>query len=46
MGARRQQIYKAVFRAESGDLTRLREDCAASLENVALKKDPKRKVST
>ena len=35
MDARRQQIYNAVFRAENGTLTRLREDRAISLEDVA-----------
>ncbi len=34
MDARRQQIYNAVFRAENGTLTRLREDRAISLEDV------------
>lgn len=35
MDARRSQIYNAVFRAESGKLTRLREDRAISLEEAA-----------
>ena len=35
MDARRQQIYNAVFLAESGELTRLREDRAVSLEDAA-----------
>ena len=35
MDARRQQIYNAVFRAENGVLTRLREDRAISLEEAA-----------
>ena len=35
MDARRQQIYNAVFRAEGGTLTRLREDRAVSLEEAA-----------
>ncbi len=35
MDARRQQIYNAVFLAESGELTRLREDLAVSLEDAA-----------
>lgn len=35
MDARRQQIYNAVFRAENGNLTRLREDRAVSLEDAA-----------
>ena len=35
MDARRQQIYNAVFLAESGELTRLREDRAISLEDAA-----------
>ena len=35
MDARRQQIYNAVFLAESGELTRLREDRAVSLEEAA-----------
>ena len=34
MDARRQQIYNAVFRAENGVLTRLREDRAISLEDA------------
>lgn len=34
MDARRQQIYNAVFRAEAGELTRLREDRAVSLEEA------------
>ena len=35
MDARRQQIYNAVFLAEGGELTRLREDRAVSLEDAA-----------
>ena len=35
MDARRQQIYNAVFLAEGGTLTRLREDRAISLEDAA-----------
>ncbi len=35
MDARRQQIYHAVFLAEGGELTRLREDRAVSLEEAA-----------
>ena len=35
MDARRSQIYNAVFRAEGGRLTRLREDRAISLEDAA-----------
>lgn len=35
MDARRQQIYNAVFRAEQGVLTRLREDRAISLAEAA-----------
>lgn len=35
MDARRQQIYNAVFQAESGQLTRLREDRAISLADAA-----------
>lgn len=35
MDARRQQIYNAVFLAENGTLTRLREDRAISLEEAA-----------
>ena len=35
MDARRQQIYNAVFLAEGGALTRLREDRALSLEEAA-----------
>ena len=35
MDARRQQIYSAVFRAEGGALTRLREDRAISLEDAS-----------
>lgn len=35
MDARRSQIYNAVFLAESGALTRLREDRAISLEDAA-----------
>lgn len=35
MDARRQQIYNAVFLAEGGELTRLREDRALSLEEAA-----------
>ena len=36
MDARRQQIYNAVFVAEGGTLTRLREDRAISLEDAAV----------
>ncbi len=35
MDARRQQIYNAVFLAEGGELKRLREDRAISLEEAA-----------
>lgn len=35
MDARRRQIYHAVFRADNGSLSRLREDCAVSLEDAA-----------
>lgn len=35
MDARRQQIYNAVFLADGGELTRLREDRAISLEEAA-----------
>lgn len=35
MDARRQQIYNAVFRAQAGELTRLRPDRALSLEEAA-----------
>ena len=35
MDARRQQIYHALFRAEDGRVTRLTEDCAISLEELA-----------
>ena len=35
MDARRQQIYNAVFLADDGELTRLREDRAISLEEAA-----------
>lgn len=35
MDARRQQIYNAVFRAENGTLSRVREDRAVSLEDAA-----------
>ncbi len=35
MDARRRQIYNAVFRAEGGELIRLREDRAVSLEEAA-----------
>lgn len=35
MDARRQQIYNAVFQAEGGSLTRLREDRAISLADTA-----------
>jgi len=35
MDARRQQIYNAVFQADGGTLTRLREDRAVSLEDAA-----------
>ena len=35
MDARRQQIYNAVFQADGGELVRLREDRAVSLEDAA-----------
>ena len=35
MDARRQQIYHALFRAENGRVTRLTQDCAVSLEELA-----------
>ena len=35
MDARRQQIYHALFRGESGRVTRVTEDCAISLEELA-----------
>ena len=35
MDARRQQVYNAVFRAENGGITRLCEDRAVSVEQVA-----------
>lgn len=35
MDARRQQIYHALFRAEGGRVTRLTQDCAISLEELA-----------
>ena len=35
MDARRQQIYHALFRAEDGRVTRLTQDCAISLEELA-----------
>ncbi len=35
MDARRQQVYNAMFRAENGSLTRLREDRAISLQELA-----------
>ncbi len=34
MDARRQQVYNALFRAEAGQLTRIREDRAISLEEL------------
>ena len=34
MDARRSQVYNALFRAERGELTRLREDRAVSLEEL------------
>lgn len=40
MDARRQQIYNAVFRADGGTLTRLREDRAISLEDAAVDLKP------
>ena len=46
MDARRQQIYHALFRAEDGRVTRLTEDCAISLEELAsqLRDDPADKL--
>ena len=46
MDARRQQIYHALFRAEDGRVTRLTEDCAISLEELAsqLRNDPADKL--
>ena len=46
MDARRQQIYHALFRAEGGRVTRLTEDCAISLEELAsqLRNDPADKL--
>lgn len=46
MDARRDQIYHAVFSCQAGQLTRLREDCALSLEDAAqaLKKEKKSKI--
>lgn len=35
MDARRQQVYHALFRCESGQLTRLCDDCAISLEALS-----------
>ena len=35
MDARRAQVYHALFRAQDGELIRLREDCAISLEELA-----------
>mgnify|MGYP002596041568 CR=1 FL=1 len=35
MDARRQQIYHALFRGENGRVTRVTEDCAISLEELA-----------
>ena len=35
MDARRQQIYHALFRAENGRVTRLTQDCAVSLDELA-----------
>ncbi len=35
MDARRQQVYHALFRSENGALTRLCEDCAIGLEELA-----------
>ena len=34
MDARRSQVYTALFRAEKGNLTRIMEDCAISLEEL------------
>ena len=34
MDARRNQVYHALFRAEEGTLTRVREDCAISLDEL------------
>lgn len=46
MDARRQQIYNALFRAEGGRLTRLTEDRAISLEELAahLREEPLPKI--
>ena len=46
MDARRDQIYHAVFSSEAGELHRLREDCAVSLDNAAqmLKNEKKAKI--
>lgn len=46
MDARRDQIYHAVFSCEGGELTRIREDCAISLEEAAelLKNEKKPKI--
>ena len=35
MDARRQQVYHALFRCENGQLTRLCDDCAISLEALS-----------
>ena len=35
MDARRQQVYHALFLSENGRLTRLRDDCAVSLEELS-----------
>ena len=35
MDARRQQVYHALFRCENGQLTRLCDDCAISLEELS-----------
>ena len=46
MDARRDQIYHAVFSCEGGALTRVREDCAVSLDEAAqaLKNEKKTKI--
>ena len=46
MDARRQQVYHALFECRDGKLTRLREDCAISMEEVEkeLEKYEKRKI--
>lgn len=46
MDARRDQIYHAVFSCEGGELRRIREDCAVSLEEAAemLKNEKKEKI--